>query len=86
MKKIKDLFGRAGLIRPPAESLRLVAQQAIKEIVGLEIKTADLIVRGGTLFVRASPAAKSQIFLMKKELLGSIKKALGPKNLLIEIR
>lgn len=79
MKKLQELFGRASLIRPPAQALRLIAQRSIKEIVGSEIRLADLTVRAGTLFVRASPVVKSQVFLKKEEILNSIKKTLGPQ-------
>ena len=87
MKKIADLFGRAGLIRPPAETLRQAARQAIKKIIGPKVKLADLTVRGRTLFVRAGPIVKSQLFFKKREVLNFIKEKVGPeKEIITEIR
>jgi hypothetical protein len=80
MIEIRDLLAR---YNNPLLSLQF-QKESIKEavscVVGLDIKTEDIEVKDGTVFLNIKPIYKSEIFLKKEKLQAFLDQALGKKS------
>ncbi len=64
---------------PPDDAVRTQFIVLVKEIADLDIEKSEVKVRNGTIFVVADPAAKSELYMHKKNLLGALEDAFGKK-------
>jgi hypothetical protein len=73
MFNIGDYLEKFKKIGLSEQAFKETVSVSIKEVVGLEIKTDDLIFRNGELIINASPAVKNTLFIKKESILNKIK-------------
>lgn len=55
--------------------------ETVRRVIGVEISPDALVIRENTLYVKAYPALKSEIYIKHEELVGELGKLLGPTKL-----
>ncbi len=80
MLEIKDLLARFEGILVKEEFKKEAVREIISKIVGFEIKSEELNIKNGTLYLNIKPIYKNEIFLKKERIIKELEKALGKKS------
>lgn len=78
MKRLDDYLSKFKNLRPPVRSVKKVCIEAIQEECDITLRSHELSVNGGVVFITTNPIIKSEIMIKKGILLQRIKrKTLG---------
>jgi len=66
-------------ITPPDETVRLRFVEIVKSKLKTELLIKDVFVRNFVLYIKCSPAVKSEIFMNKRYILDDLKEVFGLK-------
>ena len=79
MKKAKDLLVRWEQVVPDSFFLRSVLPAIVKKRTRAEIEPSSISVKNQTVFIKASPLIKTEIFIKKSAILEDLTKEMGEK-------
>ncbi|MES2023465.1 MAG: hypothetical protein V4439_02165 [Patescibacteria group bacterium] len=80
MIEIKDLLLRFSNILLSEELKKQGIRDTICEVIGVEIKTEDIKIKNGTVFLNIKPIYKNEIFLKQDKILQKLSEQLGKKS------
>ena len=80
MIEIKDLLLNFKNILVSEGSKKEEIRRIISEEIKAEIKTEDIKLKNGTIFLNIKPIYKNEIFLKKDQIFSKIKESLGKKS------
>lgn len=80
MIEIKDLLSRFEDILVSEEGKKGCVVDAIKKAVNVTVKTKDIEIKNGTIYLNIKPIYKNTIFLKKSEIMEEIESCLGKKS------
>ncbi len=80
MIEIKDLLLRFSNILLSEEMKKQAVRDIISEIIGVKIKTEDIKIKNGTVFLNIKPIYKNEIFLKQDKILLKLSEQLGQKS------
>ena len=79
MIEIKDLLGRWASLLTTGEASKTVLREILSDVLKTEIKSEDIKVKNGTLFLNIKPIYKSQVMIKREEIFMKLENALGKK-------
>lgn len=79
MIEIKDLLLKFGDLLLKEELKKDLIREIISKAINLPIKTEDIKIKKGIVFLNIKPIYKNEIILKKDEILIAFKKAIGEK-------
>ena len=62
------------------QSLKEALVSVIKEVVGVEIETEDIILKDGEVIIKVSPSIKNAIYIKKDQVLKLVGEKIGNKT------
>jgi len=77
MQHISFLLSKFQNVSIKDDDIKTAVRKTLQKFFTNEIKTTEIEVRNGSVFISGSPALKSEIFLRKNEILLAIKETLG---------
>jgi hypothetical protein len=80
MIEIKDLLGRFKKILSSKEDETESVRKIISEVIKVKIKSRDIQVKNGTVYLNIKPIYKNEIFLKRDEIALKLKEALKGKD------
>lgn len=80
MIEIKDLLARFDNILLSEEGKTESIRKIISEIIKTEIKSRDIKIKNGTVYLNIKPIYKNEILLKREEIFLKLKNALGKKT------
>ena len=80
MIELKDLLARFSNILLSEEGKKEAIRNTISEVVGVKIKSDDLKIKNGTIYLNIKPIYKNEIFLKQEQILLKLKESLGKKT------
>lgn len=80
MIEIKDLLARFSNILLSEEGKKEVVRSIISEVIGVQIKSEDMKIKNGTIYLNIKPIYKNEIFLKQEQILLKLKESLGKKT------
>jgi len=80
MIEIKDLLLRFNDLLLSEEVKKNLIINILFETIGLRIKSEDIKIKNGTLYLNAKPIYKNEIFLKKEKISSRLNEALGKKS------
>jgi len=66
------------------QSLKEALVFVIKEVVGVEIETKNVLIKNGEVIIKVSPSIKNAIFIKKDQIMKKVEERVGQKT--IDIR
>lgn len=63
-------------ITPPDKFVKDEFIGVVKDVIGIDIKKENIVVRGGKIFLSIDPIVKNEIFLRKGDVLETLKERL----------
>jgi len=69
---IASFLDRFNALKPPERYIAERVIDAVKHVCGITLRRAAISVRGKTVYINTSPAAKNEIMLRKSEILKNI--------------
>lgn len=85
MIEIKDLLASFNNILISEEAKKTLIIDIIKEITSISIRSQDIKIKNGTIYLNIKPVYKNELFIKKEEIFSKLKDGLGkkaPKNLI----
>ena len=79
MIEIKDLLARFNNILLTGEAQKDTVRNIISETIGVKIKSDDIKIKNGTVYLNIKPLYKSEIFLKKDKIAQKLEIAIGKK-------
>jgi hypothetical protein len=80
MIEIKDLLSRFNNILLSEEGKKETIRKIISEVIGVKIKSEDLKIKNGTIYLNIKPIYKNEILLKQDKILSSLEESLGKKT------
>lgn len=80
MIEIKDLLARFNNILLSEEGKKEVVRSIISEVIGVQIKSDDVKIKNGTIYLNIKPIYKNEIFLKQEQILLKLKESFGKKT------
>ena len=80
MIEIKDLLARFNNLLFSEEIKKASIINAIKQVVGLDIKSEDVKIKNNIIYLDIKPIYKNEIFLKQEQLFLALKDSLGEKT------
>ena len=80
MNPVGSFLGKLNKITPPDETLRKRTSEIIKIKFGLSLPIKDISVKNLVVYIKGSPAIKSEVFMSKSYILEKLKKEFGLKS------
>jgi hypothetical protein len=77
---IKFFLEKYKKLTPPDDSVRTEFARVVKKILDIELDKKDISVRNGTLYVKAQPALKSELFMRRKQITDEMRVLLEKKT------
>ena len=77
MIELKDLLSRFNNILLSEEGKKETVRKTISEVIGVEIKSEDIKVKNGTIYLNIKPIYKNEIFIKHEQILSKLKEAFG---------
>lgn len=77
MDDLKNLLNRFRKSLDRDVETREEVFSAIREVLGFEVRLADISVKGTTLYIKTSPPKRSEIALHKNRILEEVRKRTG---------
>ena len=63
------------------QSLKEALVFVIKEVVGVEIESKNVLIKNGEVFIKVSPSIKNAIFIKKDQIMKKVEERVGQKTL-----
>jgi hypothetical protein len=79
MIEIKDLLARFNNILLSEEGNKEDIRKIISEIIRVEIKSEDLKIKNGTIYLNIKPIYKNEILIKQDQIFAKLKEFLGKK-------
>ena len=79
MQRIEFLLERYRHLTLPDDAVRSEFVHAVARVLGVVIEKGDVSLRNGTLYVKGSPALKSELFMKRRLLLDEMRGVLEKK-------
>jgi hypothetical protein len=79
MIEIKDLLARWSGILLSEEVKKETTRKIIEQVINVPIKSEDLKLKGGTIYLNIKPIYKNEIFLKQEKILENLEAAFGGK-------
>jgi len=79
MIEIKDLLTRFNSILLGEEGKKEAIRKIISEIIKVEIKSEDIKIKNGTIYLNIKPIYKNEILLKQEKILAKMEETLGKK-------
>jgi hypothetical protein len=80
MIEIKDLLSRFNNILISEEGKKETLRKIISEIIGVEIKSEDIKIKNGTVYLNLKPIYKNEIFIKQNKILLKLQESFGKKT------
>ena len=80
MIEIKDLLLKFSHLLVSEESKKGAVRDIISETIGVPIRTEDIKIKNGTIYLDIKPIYKSEIFSKKEVILSKLSESLGKKS------
>ena len=80
MIEIKDLLLKFQNLLISEEVKKESIRNIISEVINLQIKTEDIKIKNGTVYLNIKPIYKNEIFLKKDRIFLKLKEILGKKS------
>ena len=80
MVELKDLLLDFRNTLLSAEVKKASVRQIISESIGVAIKSEDLKIKNGTVYLNIKPIYKNEILLKRNQIFSRLKEALGQKS------
>jgi hypothetical protein len=80
MLEIKDLLARFNNLLLSEEVKKESVRKIISEIIGIEIKSEDIKIKNGTIYLNIKPIYKNEILIKQEQIFLKLKEALGRKT------
>ncbi len=80
MIEIKDLLARFNNILLGEEGKKEAIRKIISEVIKVEIKSEDIKIKNGTIYLNIKPIYKNEIFLKQDKILSKLEETLGKKS------
>jgi len=84
MIEIKDLLLKFNNILLSEEGKKEAVRNIISEVIGIQIKSQDIKIRNGVVYLNIKPIYKNEIFLKQDQIFLKLKESFGkktPKNI-----
>ena len=79
MIEIKDLLERFGNILLKEESKKELIRETISKAINYEIKSEDIKIKKGIIYLNIKPIYKNEIYLKKDEIFNELRELLSKK-------
>jgi hypothetical protein len=79
MIEIKDLLSRFNSLLLKGEAKKNSIGNIISEVIGIEIKTKDIRIKNGVIYLNIKPIYKNEIFIKREKIFSKIQEAFGKK-------
>ena len=79
MIEIKDLLERFGNILLKEESKKELIRETISKAINYEIKSEDIKIKKGIIYLNIKPIYKNEIYLKKNEIFNELRELLSKK-------
>jgi hypothetical protein len=66
VQEIQFFLEKYKKLAPPDDTVRSEFVRVAEKLIGVQIPKKDVSVRNGTLYVKASPALKSELFMRRR--------------------
>ena len=80
MIEIKDLLLKFSNLLVSAEVKKSLVAEVISSVVGVAIKTEDIKVKKGTVYLNIKPIYKNEVFRKQDEIIKGLSSALGENH------
>lgn len=80
MIEIKDLLLKFSHLLQSGEAQKDTVRNIISEAIGMQIKSEDIKIKNGSVFLNIKPIYKNEIFLKKDLILEKFQESLGKKS------
>lgn len=80
MIEIKDLLSRFSNILLSGEAQKNTIRKIISETIKVDIKSDDIKIKNGTIYLNIKPIYKNEIFIKKDKIFEQIKNSIGEKS------
>ena len=80
MIEIKDLLGKFNNILLSEELKKESVRNILSQTIGVEIRSDDIKIKNGTVYLNIKPIYKNEIFLKRETLGRLLEEALGKKS------
>jgi len=81
MFNISSYLEKFKRMEPPGDSVKIVAQDVIFEVVGVKIEKNEMSVKDGVLFLSVPSAVKNEVYMSKRGILEKVNGLLKEKSL-----
>ncbi len=79
MENISSFLEKTRKFEPPDITVRKKFVEVVNDLLGIDLNVKDIRVINFEIYVKASPAVRSEIFLNKIQILDKLKQELGNK-------
>ena len=79
MLEIKDLLSRFNNILLSEEAKKETIRKIISEVIKVEIKSEDIKIKNGTIYLNIKPIYKNEIFIKREQIFTKLQEAFGKK-------
>jgi hypothetical protein len=80
MLEIKDLLERFSNILLGEEGKKEIIRKIISEVIKVEIKSEDIKIKNGTIYLNIKPIYKNEILLKQEKILAKLEETFGKKS------
>jgi hypothetical protein len=80
MIEIKDLLVRFNSLLFSEEIKKSAIRDVLQKTVGVEIKSEDIKIKNGTIYLNIKPIYKNEILVKQEKILLALKESLGKKT------
>jgi hypothetical protein len=81
MFNISSYLEKFKRLEPPGDSVKIVAQDVIFEVVGVKIEKNEMSVKDSVLFLSVPSAFKNEVYMSKRTILEKVNGLLKEKTL-----
>ncbi len=80
MIEIKDLLLKFQNLLSLGEAQKDTIRSVISEAIGVQIKSEDITIKNGTIYLNIKPVYKNEILLKKEKIFNKLEELLGKKS------
>ncbi len=80
MIEIKDLLLKFSHLLTSGEAQKETIRSIISEAIGIQIKSEDIKIKNGTIYLNIKPVYKNEIFLKRDKIFTKLEETLGKRS------
>jgi len=80
MIEIKDLLAKFSNVLLGEEAKKESVREAISSTIGVEIKSEDIKIKNGVIYLNIKPIYKNEIFIKRDQIFLKLQETLGKKS------